>query len=128
MRGIVDLALAYDPRIKRIKEEEKAAREAKKKNKGGVNGTVNAKQKAEEDKRKAEEEAKRKEEEEKVRSSRRATVAHWLTATLLDRSCGGEKGQGSCCERREKGQASGARCRRRWCPSVAAYGCMIRRR
>ena len=69
MRGIVDTALACDPRIKRIKQEEKEAREAKKKNKGGVNGAApNSKQKAEEEKRKAEEEAKKKEEEEKVRN------------------------------------------------------------
>ncbi|KAI0705677.1 DnaJ domain-containing protein [Earliella scabrosa] len=66
LRGIVDTALAVDPRIKRIRQEEKEAREAKKKNKGGVNGTMNAKQKAEEEKRKAEEEAKKKEEEEKA--------------------------------------------------------------
>ncbi|KAH9848041.1 hypothetical protein C2E23DRAFT_871461 [Lenzites betulinus] len=65
LRGIVDVALGVDPRIKRIRQEEKEAREAKKKGKGQVNGQ-NAKQKAEEDKRKAEEEAKRKEEEEKV--------------------------------------------------------------
>ena len=69
LRGIVDVALSVDPRIKRIKQEEKAAREAKKKNKGGVNGTMDTKQKAEEEKRKAEEEAKKKEEEEKVRPS-----------------------------------------------------------
>lgn len=67
LRSIVDLALAHDPRIKRIKEEEKAAREAKKKNKGGAQNGLSAKQKAEEEKKKAEEEAKRKEEEEKVR-------------------------------------------------------------
>ncbi|KAI0672542.1 DnaJ-domain-containing protein [Trametes maxima] len=65
LRGIVDTALAVDPRIKRIRQEEKDAREAKKKNKGQVNGQ-SAKQKAEEEKRKAEEELKRKEEEEKV--------------------------------------------------------------
>ena len=68
LRSIVDLALAHDPRIKRIKEEEKAAREAKKKNKGGAQNGLSAKQKAEEEKKKAEEEAKRKEEEEKVRA------------------------------------------------------------
>ena len=68
LRGIVDTALAVDPRIKRIRQEEKEAREAKKKNKGGVNGAgANSKQKEEEEKRKAEEEAKKKEEEEKVR-------------------------------------------------------------
>ncbi|RPD52777.1 DnaJ-domain-containing protein [Lentinus tigrinus ALCF2SS1-7] len=66
LRGIVDTALAVDPRIKRIRQEEKEAREAKKRNKGGVNGSVDAKQKAEEEKRKAEEEAKKKEEEEKI--------------------------------------------------------------
>ncbi|KAI0640449.1 DnaJ domain-containing protein [Trametes meyenii] len=65
LRGIVDTALSVDPRIKRIRQEEKEAREAKKKNKGQANG-VPAKQKAEEEKRKAEEELKRKEEEEKV--------------------------------------------------------------
>ena len=69
LRGIVDTALAVDPRIKRIRQEEKEARDAKKRNKGGVNGAANAKQKAEEEKRKAEEEAKKKEEEEKVRPS-----------------------------------------------------------
>ena len=48
LRGIVDTALAVDPRIKRIKEEEKAAREAKKKGKAGAGGAVSAKAKAEE--------------------------------------------------------------------------------
>ncbi|KAM5539760.1 hypothetical protein V8D89_006573 [Ganoderma adspersum] len=68
LRGIVDTALAVDPRIKRIRQEEKEAREAKKKGKGAVNGTGGAisKEKAEEEKRKAEEEAKKKEEDEKV--------------------------------------------------------------
>ncbi|KAI0324116.1 DnaJ-domain-containing protein [Cubamyces sp. BRFM 1775] len=65
LRNIVDTALSVDPRIKRIRQEEKEAREAKKKNKGQANG-MTAKQKAEEEKRKAEEEAKRKEEEEKA--------------------------------------------------------------
>ena len=65
LRTLVDIALGADPRIKRIKQEEKEAREAKKKNRGAHNGTNN-KQKAEEEKKKAEEEAKAKEEEEKV--------------------------------------------------------------
>ncbi|KAH7925331.1 DnaJ-domain-containing protein [Leucogyrophana mollusca] len=65
LRGIVDLTLSLDPRIKRIKQEEKEARDAKKKNKGG-NDAASAKAKAEEEKRKAEEEAKKKEEEEKI--------------------------------------------------------------
>ncbi|OJT02284.1 Zuotin [Trametes pubescens] len=65
LRSIVDTALGVDPRIKRIRQEEKEAREAKKKGKSQVNGQ-DAKLKAEEEKRKAEEEAKRKEEEEAV--------------------------------------------------------------
>ncbi|KAH7912506.1 DnaJ domain-containing protein [Hygrophoropsis aurantiaca] len=65
LRGIVDLTLGLDPRIRRIKQEEKEAREAKKKSKGG-NDPATAKAKAEEEKRKAEEQAKIKEEEEKV--------------------------------------------------------------
>lgn len=66
LRGLVDLALSVDPRIKRIKQEEKEARDAKKKGKAGALNGVSAKQKEEEDKKKAEEEAKKKEEEEKV--------------------------------------------------------------
>ncbi|KAI0357924.1 DnaJ-domain-containing protein [Trametes cingulata] len=66
LRGIVDTALSVDPRIKRIRQEEKEAREAKKKSKGGQVNGQSAKQKQEEEKRKAEEEAKRKEEEEKA--------------------------------------------------------------
>jgi hypothetical protein len=69
------LTLSLDPRIKRIKQEEKEAREAKKKTKGGV--PVNQKAKQEEDKKKAEEEAKKREEEEKVSYS-----SHYLM--LLD--------------------------------------------
>ncbi|KZS96769.1 DnaJ-domain-containing protein [Sistotremastrum niveocremeum HHB9708] len=68
VRSIVDLALSVDPRIKRIKQEEKAAREAKKKNKvnGAVGGAAALKAKQEEEKKKAEEEAKKKEEEDKA--------------------------------------------------------------
>ncbi len=75
LRGIVDSALAVDPRIKRIKQEEKEAREAKKKGKAGVNGAGGAisKEKAEEEKRKAEEEAKKKEEEDQVRTQPSST-------------------------------------------------------
>ncbi|KIK93659.1 hypothetical protein PAXRUDRAFT_828742 [Paxillus rubicundulus Ve08.2h10] len=65
LRSLVDLTLSLDPRMKRIKQEEKEAREAKKKTKGG-NTAAEAKAKAEEEKRKAEEEAKQKEEAEKV--------------------------------------------------------------
>ncbi len=60
----MDVALSADPRIKRIKQEEKEAREAKRKNKPGG---VPSKAQAEEEKRRAEEEAKAKEEAEKVR-------------------------------------------------------------
>ncbi|KAF8809415.1 DnaJ-domain-containing protein [Phlegmacium glaucopus] len=65
LRGLVDMALGLDPRIKRIKQQEKEAREAKKR------GTPSApakktKQEEEEEKKKAELEAKQKEEEEKL--------------------------------------------------------------
>ncbi|KAF9224713.1 DnaJ-domain-containing protein [Gyrodon lividus] len=66
LRSLVDITLGLDPRIKRIKQEEKEAREAKKKNKGGNNIVAEAKAKAEEAKRKAEEEAKQKEEADNV--------------------------------------------------------------
>lgn len=66
LRGLVDLALSVDPRIKRIKEEEKAARAAKKGAKAGGPSPAEVKAKAEEEKKKAEEEAKKKEEQEKV--------------------------------------------------------------
>lgn len=65
LRNIVDVALSADPRIKRIKQEEKDAREAKRKTKTGP-GAGLSKTQAEEEKRRAEEEAKAKEEAEKV--------------------------------------------------------------
>lgn len=65
LRNIVDVALSADPRIKRIKQEEKDAREAKRKNKAGTGGGL-SKAQVEEEKRRAEEEAKAKEEAEKV--------------------------------------------------------------
>ncbi|KAK0534247.1 Zuotin [Tilletia horrida] len=78
LRGLVDRALAADPRIKKFKAEEKAAREAKKGGKGGVAGGAAGgpgglaaaraaleKKKAEEAAAKAaEEEAKKKKDEE----------------------------------------------------------------
>jgi len=67
LRSIVDVCLSIDPRIKRIKQEEKEAREAKRRGKAGT--PQNQKAKEEEEKKKAEEEAKKKEEEEKVRGS-----------------------------------------------------------
>jgi DnaJ family protein C protein 2 len=60
----VDVALSADPRIKRIKQEEKEAREAKQKNKTGPGGGL-SKAQLEEENRRAEEEAKAKEEAEK---------------------------------------------------------------
>jgi DnaJ family protein C protein 2 len=67
VRGIVDAALQLDPRIKRIKQEEKDAREAKKKARSGT-ATPSAPSKADQEaaKKKAEEEAKKKDEEDKV--------------------------------------------------------------
>jgi DnaJ family protein C protein 2 len=74
VRELVDMVLAADPRIKRIKAEEKAARDAKKK--GGATGgaakpLTPAQKKAEAEKKAAEEkkrleEEKKKAEEEKV--------------------------------------------------------------
>lgn len=65
LRVLVDLTQSLDPRLKKFKQEEKEAREAKKKQRAG-NTAAGLKANAEEEKRKAEEEAKRKEEEEKV--------------------------------------------------------------
>lgn len=66
LRTLVDLTLSLDPRIKRIKQEEKEAREkAKQKGKGGKPGE-DAKKKAEEDAKKAEEDAKKAAEAEEV--------------------------------------------------------------
>ncbi|EKM78545.1 hypothetical protein AGABI1DRAFT_121584 [Agaricus bisporus var. burnettii JB137-S8] len=65
LRGLVDLTLGLDPRIKRIKQEEKEAREAKKR--GAAGGPPKkTKQQEEEEKKKLEEEARKKEEEEKA--------------------------------------------------------------
>lgn len=112
LRSIVDTALGVDPRIKRIRQEEKEAREAKKKGKSQVNGQ-DAKLKAEEEKRKAEEEAKRKEEEEAVRVFLVHVVRARVLTILAGRSRRGQEGEGCCRERREKGQATAARCRGR---------------
>ncbi|MCO5588409.1 hypothetical protein L7F22_042365 [Adiantum nelumboides] len=73
LRSIVDKALSVDPRIKKFKAEEKAAREAKKnKGKAGANGatagpSAEEKKKQEEEEKRKKEEAAKKEEEEKVR-------------------------------------------------------------
>jgi hypothetical protein len=66
---IVALALlpfSLDPRIKRIKQQEKEAREAKKRGIAPAGPVKKTKQEEEEEKNKAELEAKQKEEEEKV--------------------------------------------------------------
>lgn len=71
LRRIVDLTLQFDPRIKRIKQEEKEARDAKKRTKtNGSGANTPSKAAQEEAKRKAEEEAKAKEEAEKASTSR----------------------------------------------------------
>jgi hypothetical protein len=75
LRNIVDVSLSADPRIKRIKQEEKEAREAKRKNKPGG---APSKAQAEEEKRRAEEEAKAKEEAEKVCLFRRSQCPRLL--------------------------------------------------
>jgi len=67
LRNLVDLSLSLDPRIKRIKQEEKEARAAKKNQR--ANGGVNTKQKQEEEKKQKEEEAKRLAEEEAVKKA-----------------------------------------------------------
>ena len=84
IRGLVDMALGWvfglllrnfivfllpfslDPRIKRIKQQEKEAREAKKRGTTPAGPAAKTKKEVEEEKIKAELEAKQKEEEEKV--------------------------------------------------------------
>ncbi len=85
LRQLVDLALSVDPRIKRIKQEEKDAREAKKKVKASGPNGVAAKQQAEEEKKREEEEAKKKEEEEKVRPYLILPCSLMLNSLLLNR-------------------------------------------
>jgi hypothetical protein len=60
------LPFSLDPRIKRIKQQEKEAREAKKRGTAPAGPAVKTKKEEEEEKIKAELEAKQKEEEEKV--------------------------------------------------------------
>ncbi|KAG5644843.1 hypothetical protein DXG03_007571 [Asterophora parasitica] len=66
LRGLVDLCLSLDPRIKLIKQHEKEAREAKKAAAQPGKPAKKTKAQEEEEKKKAEDEAKKKEEEEKV--------------------------------------------------------------
>jgi DnaJ family protein C protein 2 len=59
------LSYSFDPRIKRIRQQEKEARDAKKR--GLANGSAQkTKEQVEEEKRKAEQDAKQTEEAEKV--------------------------------------------------------------
>jgi hypothetical protein len=113
LRNLVDTALAADPRIKRIKEEEKAARAAKKTAKAGGPSAAELKAKEEEEKRKAEEEAKLKEEQEKAshescRASDMALTEPELGCPVADGSRGGEESQGGGCEREEEGEEARA--------------------
>lgn len=82
LRNIVDKALSLDPRIKKFKQEEKAAREAKK-NKGrpgnadsgkSADQLAAEKKQKEEEEKKAAEAAKQKEEADKVRMRRTCTI------------------------------------------------------
>lgn len=95
VRGLVDLAMAHDPRIKRIKQEEKAAREAKKK--GGIvgkgKGATTAAQRAEEEARKAEEEKAKKEAEELAKAeAKKAKAAAANAAKKARRAARAEDG------------------------------------
>ena len=111
LRNIVDVALSVDPRIMRIKQEEKEAREAKRKNKTGPGGLSKAQ--VEEEKRRTEEEAKAKEEADKVR-----LFHHVQRPFLTDGYVGcegrGKEGEGRGCKCRQEStaccQGSG-----RWC-------------
>ncbi|KIO27613.1 hypothetical protein M407DRAFT_243304 [Tulasnella calospora MUT 4182] len=70
LRTFIDTALSVDPRIKKIKQQEKEAREQKQKARQGGRAAqvkLSPKEKAELEKKTKEEEAKKKEEEEKIR-------------------------------------------------------------
>ncbi|PVG04618.1 hypothetical protein CPB86DRAFT_693068 [Serendipita vermifera] len=75
VRSLVDMTMSCDPRIKRIKQEEKAAREAKKKGGPVGKGKQTATSKAEEAARKAEEEKAKKEAEEVARAEAKKAKA-----------------------------------------------------
>lgn len=97
----MDVALQADPRIKRIKQEEKEAREAKRKNKTGPGGRL-SKTQVEEEKRRAEEEAKAKEEADKVHLF---TIQRVLVLPMVYVGCEsrGKEGKGCSCQCREEG-------------------------
>ena len=92
---------SVDPRIKRIKQQEKEAREAKKRGiaPGGA-PAKKTKKEEEEEKKKREEEAKQKEEEDKVCVSFFFSLAgDWfLTDLRIACPCGGEEAESCCCE------------------------------
>ena len=130
LRSIVDLALSVDPRIKRIKQEEKEAREAKRKIKGSGANTPISKAQQEEEKRRAEEEAKQKAEEEQVRLLCFTRGFRTLRLTICARiGCKGrgEEGQGSGCQRCEEGSTSSAGewCRVMTTPSLVSPQCLF---
>jgi DnaJ homolog subfamily C member 2 len=95
VRELVDLAMAHDPRIKRIKQEEKAEREAKKK--GGVagKGKPSAAAQAQEAAKKAEEEKARKEAEEIARAEAKKAKAAAATAAKKARRAARTAEEGS---------------------------------
>ncbi|KAJ3494487.1 hypothetical protein NLJ89_g10797 [Agrocybe chaxingu] len=66
LRNLVDMTLSFDPRIKRIKQQEKEAREAKKRGVTPGAPAKKTKQQEEEEKKKAALEAKQKEEAEQA--------------------------------------------------------------
>ena len=119
VRGLVDLALRYrrlfaffffvvliapvlsvDPRIKRIKQQEKEAREAKKRGATSKAGPLKTKQQEEQEKKQLEEEARQKEAAEQVR---RPTPPHLiLCLSLMNHlpvgcSRRGKEGESCCC-------------------------------
>jgi DnaJ homolog subfamily C member 2 len=94
VRELVDLAMAHDPRIKRIKQEEKAAREAKKKGVAGK-GKPSAAAQAQEAAKKAEEEKARKEAEEIAKAEAKKAKAAAATAAKKARRAARTAEEGS---------------------------------
>ncbi|KZO90991.1 DnaJ-domain-containing protein [Calocera viscosa TUFC12733] len=98
LRGLVDAALAIDPRIKRIKAEEKAARLAKKAGRSGTpaNGVPgSAAAKAEEEKKKKEEEEARKKAEEDDKEKKKKEKAAAANAAKKARRAARATAEGS---------------------------------
>lgn len=95
VRGLVDMAMAYDPRIKRIKQEEKAAREAKKKGGPAGKGKQTPASKAEEAARLAAEEKAKKEAEEAERAEAKKAKAAAANAAKKARRAAKADAEGS---------------------------------